>query len=94
MAMVTCGTVKPERTTKGEASVMLEVAAAMTTMGVLDWVAKGAVARAKGVRPKPASTLTWSFTNSSWAMRLVTSGRPVSSLTISSTLRPATVLPF
>ena len=73
---------------------MLDVAAAMTTSGVLDWVAIGAVARARGVRPKPASTSTLSLTTSSCAMRLVTSGTPVSSLTISCTFLPATVSPF
>ena len=72
---------------------MLEVAAAITTSGVLLCVAMGAVAMASGVSPKPASTLTLSFTTSSWAMRLAMSGAPVSSLTISSTLRSATVSP-
>ena len=73
---------------------MLEVAAAITTRGVFDCVAIGAVASASGVRPKPASTFTLSFTTSSCAMRLVTSGVPVSSLTISSTFLPATLAPF
>ena len=73
---------------------MLDVAAAITTKGVLDWVAMGAVAKARGVRPKPAKTLTFSFTTSSWASRLVTSGAAVSSFRISSTFLPATVLPF
>ena len=91
--VTTCGTVKLVRTIKGEASVMMEVAAAITTIGVLAWVAIGAVAMASGVRPKPASTCTLSPTTSSCAMRLVTSGTPVSSLTISCTLRPATVSP-
>ena len=44
--------------------------------------------------PKPASTSTLSLTTSSCAMRRVASGTPPSSLTITSTLRPATVLPF
>ncbi len=74
MPTAACGSVKLVRTMNGEASVMLEVAAAMTTSGVLDWVAIGAVARASGVRPKPASTVTFSLTTSSCAMRLVTSG--------------------
>ena len=73
---------------------MLDVAAAMTTMGVLDWVAIGAVAKAKGVRPKPLSTPTLSFTTNSCAMRLVASGTPPSSFTINSILRPATLSPF
>ena len=73
---------------------MLEVAAAITTIGVLDCVARGAVANAEGVMPNPASTLTLSFTTSSWARRLVTSGTLVSSLTISSTFLPATMSPF
>jgi len=47
-----------------------------------------------GVTPKPASTLTFSLTTSSCAMRLVTSGVAVSSLTISSIFLPATVSPF
>ncbi len=73
---------------------MLEVAAAITTSGVLDCVAIGATAIAEGVMPKPASTSTLSLTTSSCARRRVTSGRLVSSLTISCTLRPATVSPF
>ena len=48
IATAACGKVKLVRMMKGEASVMLEVAAAMTTKGVLDWVAIGAVAKAKG----------------------------------------------
>ena len=71
------------------------MAAAITTIGTFASVATGAAASASGVRPKPASTLTLSCTTISCAMRLVVSGaRPVSSLTISSTLRPATVSPF
>ena len=94
IATAACGSVKLVRTTKGEACVMLEVAAAITTIGVLDCVANGAVAKASGVRPKPANTLTLSFTTNSWAMRLVTSGALVSSLTMSSTFLPPTVSPF
>ena len=70
------------------------MAAAITTSGVFDCVAIGAVAVADGVMPKPASTLTLSFTTSSCASRRVTSGRLVSSLTISSIFLPATVSPF
>ena len=44
IATETCGSVKLVRTMYGEASVMLEVAAAITTIGVFDWVAIGAVA--------------------------------------------------
>ena len=73
---------------------MLLVAAAITTWGVLDWVAIGAVAKAEGVMPKPASTFTLSLTTSSCARRLVTSGILVSSLTISWIFLPATVSPF
>ena len=73
---------------------MLLVAAAITTWGVLDCVAIGAVASAEGVMPKPASTFTLSFTTNSCARRLVTSGMLVSSFRMSSTLRPATVSPF
>ena len=94
MATAACGKVKLVRIMKGEASVMLDVAAAMTTKGVLDWVAIGAVASASGVKPKPANTLTFSLTTNSCAMRLVTSGALVSSLTMSSTFLPATVSPF
>ena len=54
---VACGRVKLVRTMKGEASVIIEVAAAMTTCGTLACVASGAVARASGVRPKPARTV-------------------------------------
>ena len=72
---------------------MLEVAAAITTIGVLDWVAIGATAMAEGVMPKPASTCTLSLTTSSCAMRRVTSGSEVSSLTINCTFLPATVSP-
>ena len=71
------------------------MAAAITIIGTFASVATGAAASASGVRPKPASTLTLSCTTISCAMRLVVSGAsPVSSLTISSTLRPATVSPF
>jgi hypothetical protein len=91
---VTWGAVKLVRTMKGEASVMVAVAAAITTCGTLAWVDKGAVASASGVRPKPASTLARSLTISSWARRLVTSATPVSSLTTSWTFLPATVSPF
>ncbi len=52
---------------------MLEVAAAITTIGVFDCVAIGAAASAEGVRPKPASTSTLSLTTSSCARRLVAS---------------------
>ena len=82
------------RTMKGEASVMVEVAAAMTTSGTFAWVASGADARASGVSPKPAMTAILSLTISSWARRLVTSAMPVSSLTISWIFLPATVSPF
>ena len=74
--------------------MIADVAAAMTTIGVLDWVAIGAVAMAEGVMPKPANTSTLSLTTSSCAMRRVWSGVLVSSLTISCTLRPDTVSPF
>ena len=58
----------------GEASVMAEVAAAITTIGVLLCVAMGAVAMAAGVMPKPASATTFSCTTSSCARRRVVSG--------------------
>ena len=74
---------------------MIEVAAAITTIGIFASVARGAVASASGVRPKPASTLTFSRAINSWAMRLVVSGaRPVSSRTRSSIFCPATLSPF
>ena len=91
---VACGSVKLVRTMYGEASVIDEVAAAVTTIGVLLWVAIGAAASASGVRPKPASTSTFSLTTSSCATRRVVSGTPASSLTISCTLRPAMLAPF
>ena len=73
---------------------MAEVAAFITTIGVSVCSASGAVAKAPGVRPKPASTSTSSLIRSSCAWRLVMAGdTPVSSLTISTTLRPATVAP-
>ena len=49
-----CARVKLVRTTKGEASVIDDVPAAITTSGTLAWVAIGATASAIGVRPKPA----------------------------------------
>ena len=82
------------RTMKGDASVMLEVAAAITTCGTLARVAIGAAARASGVRPKPARTAALSFTTSSCAWRRVASATLASSRTITSTGRPATSLPF
>ena len=91
---VTCGSVKLVRTMYGDASVMLDVAAAITTIGVLLWVASGAVASAVGVMPKPASTATLSLTISSCASRRVVSGTAPSSLRMTSTWRPATLLPF
>ena len=56
---------------------MLEAAADITTIGVLDSVASGAAARADGVRAKPASTSTLSLTINSCAMRLLLAGAPV-----------------
>jgi hypothetical protein len=70
------------------------VAAAITTIGVLLCVAIGAVASAEGVMPKPASATTLSLTTSSCARRRVWSGVLASSLTITSTVLPATFLPF
>ena len=70
------------------------VAATMTIIGTLAWVATGAAAKASGVSPKPASTSAWSLVISSWARRLVVSGAvPVSSRSSSSTVRPATLAP-
>ena len=82
------------RTMNGDFSVIDEVPADITTIGTFAWVAIGAVEKASGVRPKPAMTLTPSFTTSSWAMRLVWSGTPPSSLTISSICLPATSSPW
>ena len=73
---------------------MLDVAAAITTIGVLLCVAIGAVASASGVRPKPASTFTLSLTTSSCARRRVVSAVPPSSFRMTSMPRPATLLPF
>ena len=94
MPSVACGNVKPVRTMYGDCSVIMAVAAAITTIGTLAWVAIGAVDSASGVRPKPASTFTLSFTTSSCAMRLVVSATLASSRTISSIFLPATVEPF
>ena len=77
-----CGSVKLVRTTNGDASVIADVPAAITTIGVLLCVAIGAVAIAAGVTPKPASTVTFSLTTSSWARRRDVSGTAASSLTI------------
>src|SRR6218665_2792422 len=73
---------------------MLDVAADITTSGVLDCVASGTVASAEGVMPMRASTFTLSLTTNSCARRRVMSGRLVSSLTSNCTFRPATVSPF
>ena len=75
---------------------MTEVAAFITTIGFFASLATGATASAAGVSPKPASTSTLSFTTSSCASRLLTSPAVpgLSSLMISSTLRPATVSPL
>ena len=94
IGMVACGRVKVERTMNGEASGMVEVAAAMMTCGTFACVDRGAVAKASGVRPNPAVTVTLSLTISSWAMRRVTSATPVSSRTMSWTFLPATMSPF
>jgi hypothetical protein len=91
---VAWGSVKLVLTRKGEASVMVEVAAAMTTAGTLACVASGAEASASGVRPKPAMTAAFSLTISSCASRFVMSATPVSSRTTSSIFRPATESPF
>ncbi len=45
-----CARVKLVRTMKGEASVIDEVPAAITTSGTLAWVAIGAMAMADGVQ--------------------------------------------
>ena len=45
-----------DKVKQGSPVVMLEVAAAITPNGVLDWVAMGAVDKASGVKPKPANT--------------------------------------
>jgi hypothetical protein len=74
--------------------VIVDVAAAMTIAGTLACVARGADARASGVRPKPAITPTLSLTINSCASRLVVSATPASSFTTSSIFLPATVSPF
>jgi len=85
--------VKLVRAIYGEASVMAEVPAAITSSTDFDWVASGAAAIAAGVTPKPAMTFTLSLTMSSWARRLVLSGTAPSSLRITSIFLPATVAP-
>ena len=79
---VACGSVKLVRTMNGDASVIADVPAAITTIGVLLCVAIGAVAIAAGVTPKPASTVTLSLTTSSCARRRDVSGTAASSLMI------------
>ena len=72
---------------------MIEVPAAITTSGILAWVASGAAANAAGVTPKPAMTLTFSLTINSCAAVLVLSGSAPSSLRRISIFLPATVSP-
>jgi hypothetical protein len=73
---------------------MVEVAAFMMMVGFFASVEIGATANAFGVRPNPARKSTLSFTTSSCASRLATSGAgPVVSLMISSIFLPATVSP-
>ena len=93
---VICGSVKPARTMNGERCGMTDVAAAITIIGTLASVATGAAASASGVRPKPARTSTLLLARPAPARGAWSSPArsPVSSLTISSTLRPATVSPF
>src|SRR5688572_21169204 len=91
---VACGSVKLVRTMNGDASVIADVPAAITTIGVLPCVAIGAVAIAAGVTPKPASTVTFSLTTSSCARRRDVSGTAASSLTITCTVLPPALLPF
>ena len=66
---------------------LTELLRAATTIGVLLWVAMGAVTSAIGVRPKPASATTLSLTTSSCARRREVSATPASSLSSTSTLR-------
>ena len=94
IGVVICGIVKPLRTMNGERSGITDVAAAITTIGVLLCVAIGAVANASGVRPKPASATTFSLTINSCAMRRVWSATPPSSFRITSTFLPATLSPW
>ena len=93
MPSVVCGIVKLTRTMYGDASITLDVAATITTIGVFDWVATGATANASGVSTKPANAVTLSFTTSSCASRRAVSAVPPSSLRTTSIGRPATVLP-
>ncbi len=74
--------------------MIVAVPAAITTSGTFACVASGATASAIGVSPNPATKATLSLTISSWAMRFDTSGVPVSSFTINSTVLPATLAPF
>ena len=94
MGAVFCGSVIEVRTMLGDFSVTEEVAAFITTIGTLPCVATGAAEKAFGVRSKPARMSTLSLTRNSCARRLATAGAmPVSSLTSSLILRPATVSP-
>jgi hypothetical protein len=89
-----CGSVIDVRAMYGERVVMTDVAALKITIGFFAWVAMSATASASGVSPKPARKSTLSWTTSSCASRRATSGDgPPVSLTITTTLRPATVSP-
>ena len=90
---VDCASVKLVRAMYGDASVMAEVPAAITSSTDFDWVASGAAAIAAGVTPKPAMMFTLSLTRSSCASRLVLSGTAPSSLSRTSIFLPATVEP-
>jgi hypothetical protein len=76
--------------------VIAEVAAFITTIGFFASVATGATAKAEGVSAKPARISTLSLTTNSCARRLLTSPAVpgLSSLMISSTLRPPKVSPL
>ena len=89
-----CGSVIDVRAMYGDFVVMIDVAALKITIGFFAWVATSATASASGVSPNPARKSTLSWTTSSCARRLATSGDgPPVSLTMSWTFRPATVSP-
>ena len=90
-----CGSVKLVRTMYGEASVMAEVAAAITTIGVLLCVAIGAVAmrRRRDAEAGQRHDLVVDHQFLRQAARRCRA-RSASSLTMTSTFLPATLVPF
>jgi hypothetical protein len=89
-----CDAANEVRTMNGDDLGIVEVAAPMLISGTFACVASGATASEIGVNPMPARKLTLSLTINSWAMRLLASGTPPSSRTMSSIFLAATVSPL